>query len=52
MEYQVITPEGVEYLKSVTAPDRVFTGMRSNMIMRMTRCRISESMRRMYWWKF
>lgn len=24
MEYQVITPEGVEYLKSVTAPDRVF----------------------------
>ena len=26
MEYQVITPEGVEYLKSVTAPDRVFYG--------------------------
>ena len=27
MEYQVITPEGVEYVKSVTAPDRVFYGM-------------------------
>ena len=26
MDYQVITPEGVAYLKSVTSPERVFYG--------------------------
>ena len=26
MEYQSITPEGVEYLKKITSPDRVFFG--------------------------